>query len=60
MEEAGKAQNLPMRKVLYQFEQKIDALPSEVLRKAEQEMVDHISMMMKEAFSSNGKAALFN
>lgn len=60
MEEAGKAQNLPMRKVLYQFEQKIDALDPAILNKAKQEMVDHISMMMRGAFNSNGKANLFH
>jgi fructose-bisphosphate aldolase class II len=60
MEEAGKAQNLPMRKVLYQFENRVDNLDPAILNKAKQEMIDHIAYMMREAFSSNGKASLFN
>ncbi len=60
MEETGKAQGKPMRKVLDQFEARIDALDAVILGRAMQEMTAHISMMMREAFLSSGKAKLYS
>jgi fructose-bisphosphate aldolase class II len=60
METTGKAQNKPLRKVLDQFLDQIDALDPVILNQAKQAMIDHIKFMMKNAFQSSGKAALFS
>lgn len=59
MEAIGKEKNRPLRKVLKFVEAKVDALPASVLDAAKKEMTDHIKFMMREAFYSNGKAALY-
>ena len=60
MNAVAKEKNLPFRKTYNLFEAKIDALNKAILDGAKAEMTDHIKMMMREAFSSNGKAALFS
>ncbi len=59
MEAIGKEKNRPLRKVLKFVESKVDALPSSILEGAIHEMTDHIKMMMKEAFYSNGRSDLY-
>lgn len=55
----GKEKNLPFRKTLNVFEDRVDKIDSAVLAVAMQEMTDHIAYMMKEGFGSVGKAGLY-
>lgn len=59
MDAKAKELSTARRKVLYLFEEKIDALPAEILVKARKAMEEHVRMMMREAFLSSGKAALY-
>lgn len=59
MDAKAKELNTARRKVLYLFEEKIDALPTEILVKARKAMEEHVRMMMREAFLSSGKADLY-
>jgi len=54
---AGKSTDL--RKVLGDYEAKIDALEPGIMEKAKAAMTEHIRFMMKSGFNSSGKAALF-
>ena len=56
MDKAGEEQGRPRRKVLNQFEEEWDKLD---FAEAEKAMTEHVSMMMREAFSSSGKADLY-
>lgn len=47
------------RKVLYLFEEKINAVDPERLEKGKKAMTEHLQMMMREAFKSSGKAELY-
>lgn len=59
MERVAKEKNRPFRKVLKFVEDRVDALDESILDAAKKEMTDHIRFMMREAFYSNGKAALY-
>ncbi len=59
MKEAAAAKKTDLRKVLGDFEERIDGLGAEIIEGAKKEMTEHIRFMMKEAFGSNGKAALW-
>ncbi|MBI5754681.1 class II fructose-bisphosphate aldolase [Candidatus Peregrinibacteria bacterium] len=59
MDAKAKELNTARRKVLYLFEEKIDALPAEILSKARKAMEDHVRMMMREAFLSVGQAKFY-
>jgi ketose-bisphosphate aldolase len=57
MNEKAQEQGKPLRKVLDQFEEEWDVLD---FTKAEDEMIEHVSMMMRDAFMSSGKSYLYN
>jgi fructose-bisphosphate aldolase class II len=59
MNVVGKEKNKPLRKVLKHFEDRILALDASIIAAAEAEMTHHIRYMMREAFRSNGQAALY-
>jgi ketose-bisphosphate aldolase len=59
MEKVAKEMNRPLRKVLKFVEPQIDAMDKAILQMAMNEMTEHIRMMMREAFYSNGKANLY-
>lgn len=59
MEAFGKEKNLPLRKTLKYFEERVDKLGATILDAAIAEMTDHLKMMMRDAFYSNGKAGLY-
>jgi fructose-bisphosphate aldolase, class II len=59
MEAIGKEKNKPLRKVLKYVEDKVDKLDPAILAAAKAEMTDHIRLMMRSAFRSNGKAELY-
>ncbi|MCC7197479.1 class II fructose-bisphosphate aldolase [Candidatus Peregrinibacteria bacterium] len=59
MEKVAKEMNRPLRKVLKFVEPKIDAMDKAILQVAMNEMTEHIRMMMRDAFYSNGKAELY-
>jgi fructose-bisphosphate aldolase, class II len=60
MEAIGKEKNKPLRKVLKYVEDRIAKLDPAIIAAAEAEMTHHIRHMMKEAFRSGGRAALYN
>lgn len=59
MKEAAAAKKTDLRKVLGDFEERIDGLSPEILEGAKKAMTEHIRFMMKEAFGSSGKASLW-
>jgi len=56
MDAAGEEQGKPRRKVLDQFEDEWDKVD---FTEAEAAMTEHIAMMMRDAFGSNGKSDLY-
>lgn len=56
IDEYAQKSNKPRRKVLDKFEKEWDKLD---FTQAEKEIVEHLAMMMKEAFLSSGKAELY-
>lgn len=56
MNQRGAEQGKPLRKVLDQFEEEWDKID---FTEAEAAMIEHISMMMREAFMSSGKSDLY-
>lgn len=60
MDKKAEEMGRPRRKVLNYFLAKIDALDPAILEKAKGEMMDHLSMMMRDAFRSEGKVELFS
>lgn len=59
MDKRAEEEGKPRRKVLKHFLAKIDALDPAILEKAKGEIIDHLSMMMRDAFRSTGKAELY-
>lgn len=59
MDKTAEEKKTARRKVLYLFEEKIAALPKEVLAKTVRATADHIAMMMQKAVWSAGKADLY-
>ncbi len=59
MEAIGKEKNKPLRKVLKYVEDKVAKLDKSIVDAAKKEMTEHMRYMMREAFRSNGKAALY-
>ena len=55
--EKAKEEGKPRRKVLYLFDEKIDAVAPDLLQRAVDQMSGHIIMMMTKGFKSAGKAA---
>jgi len=59
MDKKAEENDTARRKVLYLFEEQIDGVDSSMLEKAKEEMIEHIKMMMREGFRSNGKADMY-
>ncbi len=56
MDAKGEEMGRPRRKVLYLFQDQIDAIDKDVMQAAIDEMAGHIEMMMVKGFKSAGKA----
>lgn len=60
MNKAAEENKKPVRKVLYLFLDKIEALNSQILEHAKIEMIEHLRSVMRLGFRASGKAALYN
>ena len=58
MDAKGKEMDRPRRKVLYLFQDEIDAVDPAMLQAGVDKMTEHIKMMMTEGFRSNEKAEI--